>query len=88
MLEPVEFSDQEISTYYANIAANVKAARLAQHVSQMELAYSIGHQTVSTIAKIEAGLENKHYNIEHLYKISKVLNVDICNLIKQCNNNT
>jgi len=32
---------------------------------------------MSTIGKIEAGLENKHYNIEQLFKISKALNVSI-----------
>ena len=43
----------------------------------MDLALTIGHKSVSTIGKIEAGLENKHYNLEHLYKISKALQVDI-----------
>jgi len=32
---------------------------------------------MSTISKIEAGLEDKHYNIEQLYKISKALDIDI-----------
>ena len=33
---------------------------------------------MSTIGKIEAGLENKHYNVEQLYKIAKAMEVDIC----------
>jgi len=37
---------------------------------------------MSTIAKIEAGIENKHYNLEHLYKIAKALDVEIGALIK------
>ncbi len=37
----------------------------------------IGHKSTSTIGKIEANIENKHFNIEQLYKISKVLKVDI-----------
>jgi len=32
--------------------------------------------------KIEAGIENKHYNLEHLYKIAKALDVEIGELIK------
>ncbi len=32
---------------------------------------------MSTIAKIESNLENKHYNLEQLYKISKALDIDI-----------
>ena len=30
------------------------------------------------LGKIEAGLEDKHYNIEQLYKISKALDVPMC----------
>ncbi len=37
---------------------------------------------MSTIAKIEAGIENKHYNVEQLYKISQVLDVPICEFFK------
>jgi len=42
------------------------------------LTLTIGHKSMSTIGKIEAGLEDKHYNIEHLYKIAKALDVEIC----------
>lgn len=60
---------------------NVKRIRKEKGMSQLDLAYSIGHKTVSSIAKIESGLENKHYNLEHLYKIAKVLDVDICEFL-------
>jgi len=49
-------------------------------VSQLNLAHMIGHKSVSTIAKIEAGLEDKHYNIEQLYKIAKILDIKITDL--------
>jgi hypothetical protein len=37
---------------------------------------------MSTIGKIEAGLEDKHYNLEHLYKIAKALDVGICEFFR------
>ncbi|PKI80977.1 transcriptional regulator [Malaciobacter halophilus] len=72
-----EISHEEIQQLHKTIANNVKTIRKQKNISQLNLAYSIGHKTVSTIAKIEAGLENKHYNIEQLYKIANVLQVDI-----------
>lgn len=51
-------------------------------MTQTELALTIGHKSVSTIGKIEANLDNKHYNLEQLYKISKALDVDICEFFK------
>lgn len=74
----LEIDESEIEELHRKIAFNVKRKRLEKNISQMELALTIGHRSVSTIGKIEAGLENKHYNIETLYKISKVLNINIC----------
>jgi len=78
----IEFSENEIESFYSKIAKNIKNIRKQKNITQLDLALTIGHKSVSTIGKIEAGLEDKHYNIEHLYKISKVLEVDICDFFK------
>ncbi len=83
MLTYKEFSEIEIQTFYRHIAYNVQRIRKIKKVTQLDLALTIGHKSVSTIAKIEAGLENKHYNIEHLYKIAIALDVDICDFFRQ-----
>ncbi len=82
MLDFIEFDDKEINTFYKNVANNVKNIRKSKGVTQLDLALTIGHKSVSTIGKIEASLENKHYNLEHLYKISKVLEVDLSEFFK------
>ena len=51
--------------------------------TQEELALNIGHSSASMISKIEANLENKHYNIKQLYLISKVLNVPFSKLFDE-----
>jgi len=66
---------------YKNIGMNVKKIRLAKGVSQLDLALAIGHKSVSSIAKAESLIENKHFNIEQLYKISKALDVELSALI-------
>jgi transcriptional regulator with XRE-family HTH domain len=82
MLKYKDFTNDEIELCYSKIAINIKTIRQSKNISQLDLAYSIGHKSVSTIAKIEANLENKHYNIEHLYKIATSLNVDMCEFFK------
>lgn len=77
-----EFLPNEISGFYRVIVKNILRIRKERKITQLDLALTIGHKSVSTIAKIEAGLENKHYNIEHLYKIATVLEVDICEFFK------
>jgi len=81
-LNHTEFSKDEISNFHQRIGKNIKKIRKSKQVTQLDLALTIGHKSMSTIGKIEAGLENKHYNIEQLYKIAKVLNVDICDFFQ------
>lgn len=82
LLLHLDIDEQEIVELHKTIAENVKRIRKNKKVSQTDLALSIGHKSVSMVSKIEAGLENKHYNIEQLYKISKALNVDLAEFFK------
>lgn len=77
MLLHLDVDEKEIEEFHRRIADNVKQIRKEKKLSQTDLALSIGHKSVSMVSKIEAGLEDKHYNIEQLYKIAKVLDVDI-----------
>lgn len=77
-----EFTVSEVQSFHTLIADNVKYFRKEKGLTQLDLALTIGHKTMSTIGKIEVGLENKHYNIEQLYKIAKVLDVDVCEFFK------
>jgi len=77
MLMHLEIDSKEINKFHRKIVSNIKRIRKEKKITQTDLALSIGHKSVSTIGKIEAGLEDKHYNIEQLYKISKVLGIDI-----------
>jgi transcriptional regulator with XRE-family HTH domain len=78
ILDYLSVSAEDIMKLHRTIAANVKKIRKDKNINQLELALTIGHKSMSTIGKIEANLENKHYNIEQLYKISKALDVPIC----------
>lgn len=77
-MEYLEFTDEEIKKFHLIISENIKRIRKEKNITQLDLALTIGHKSMSTIGKIEAGLEDKHYNVEQLYKIAKALDVDIC----------
>jgi len=73
----LDINDDEIINLYKTIGGNVKKYRKERNVTQLDLALAIGFKSVSSIAKAESLIENKHFNIEQLYKISKVLNIEI-----------
>ena len=78
MLHYLDIDEEDIKEFHLKIVNNVKRIRKEKKFTQTELSQTIGHKSVSTIGKIEANIENKHYNIEQLYKIAVALEVDIC----------
>ena len=67
---------------YKQIGTNVKRVRTKKNVSQLALSLAIGHKAVGTISMAELTLNNKHFNLEHLFKIAEVLEVDVCEFLK------
>ncbi len=75
-----EFSDvtkEEIDEQYKIISKNVKKYRLLKGVTQEQLALSMGFTTATFYTNAENYRQNKHFNLEHIIKISKTLEVDI-----------
>ena len=69
--------ENEISLFYATISANVRKYRVEQGLSQMDLALEIGIKSVAFFSNAECNRYNKHFNLEHIYKIAKALDKDI-----------
>lgn len=49
----------------------------------MQLALAIGHNSVGHIAKAELYKYDKHFSLEQLFKISRVLGVSLHDLIPE-----
>lgn len=78
-----EFSEEDILNFYIKIGENVKNARKEKKISQMQLALAIGHNSVGHIAKAELYKYDKHFSLEQLFKISRVLGVSLHDLIPE-----
>jgi putative transcriptional regulator len=69
--------DIEIERLLRLVAQNVRRVRMEKNVSQFDLALTIGQKGSGLIANAETGAKGKRFNIEHLYKIAKALDVDM-----------
>ncbi len=73
--------EYELEIFYKNIGKNVAKFRAMKDVSQTELALGIGHKSTTIVSLAEIS-KTKHFNLEHLYRIARFLEVDICDLIQ------
>lgn len=77
-----EFSDDFNDSLYKRIGKNVAQIRKERKVSQLQLSQALGMKSQSMVAQCETYYNKNHFNLEHLAKISKVLQVDIIKLFK------
>jgi len=81
-MKECSITEDKMSSIYKQIGTNVKRLRSQKGLSQLELSLAIGHKAVGTVSMAELCTNNKHFNIEHLVKIADVLDVDICEFLK------
>lgn len=82
-MKTVDFENGCLENFYETISKNVVRIRKEKKISQLKLANAIGHGNATFLGKAELLAENKHFNLEHLYKISVVLEVDISEFFKK-----
>ena len=75
MLITDDIDKEELKEFYLKIGQKIKQIRKLKNLTQMELAHKIGHSSVALVAKAEILSYDKHFNLEHLYRISKVLDI-------------
>jgi len=69
---------QEIDELYKTIGQNVSRIRKERGMTQLDLALSMDLKSVGLVSVAEIYHNKKHFNIEHLFKISQILEVEIC----------
>ena len=71
-----------IEEFYKKIGQNVAKYRKDKGLSQMDLSLQMGYKSISIISGSEIYYKGKHFNLEHLLKISQILEIEIEELIK------
>jgi transcriptional regulator with XRE-family HTH domain len=77
------FSEDELLEFHNTISNNVKKYRKEKKLSQLDLSIELGFNNSSFISHAEnKNIKTHHYSIEHIYKIGKILEIDIKHLFK------
>jgi len=64
------------------IGKNVAKLRKQKGLSQLQLSLEMGNKSPSLLSSAEVYKNKRHFNIEHLHKIAKILEIDICEFLK------
>ena len=75
-----ELLNDEIENAYKLISKNIKKIRLEKKITQESMALSMGFTTATFYTNAENNRQGKHFNLEHIIKISKIINVPISSI--------
>ncbi len=75
--------DEEVQEFLKNVAKNIKRIRQEKEITQLELALMIGQKSSAFYANAENSAKNRKFNLSHLYKIAKALDVEVIEFFKK-----
>lgn len=77
------FTQEQLEEFYKLIGQNVAKIRKKHKLSQLKLSQLLNHTSTSLISGAEIYYKKQHFNLEHLIKISFILNEDIYEFFKK-----
>lgn len=70
------------SPHFMRVSANVRYYREKSGISQLDLALEIGIKSVVFYSNCKNNRYGKHFNLEHIYKLSKAIQIPISALFE------
>jgi len=75
-------TSNDLDEIHKKIGLNVAKYRKEAGLSQLDLSLKLGHKSVSILASGERFYNGKHFNINHLFQIADILEIEVCDLLK------
>lgn len=72
-----DITEEEIQEHHRAIGSHIKYLREKKGISQLDIALSIGIKSVAFYSNCENSKNGKHFNVEHIYKICKILGISL-----------
>ncbi len=76
----------EIELKYKQISQRIRHIRLIKHFTQEQIALSMGFTSATFYTNAENFKSGKHFNLEHIIKISVILDVPIAEFFQDKEN--
>ena len=78
-----DIPEKEIKKYHKVIGKHIKLLRENKKISQLDMALAIGIKSIAFYSNCENNKYDKHFNMEHLYKICKALGIQMSDFFKE-----
>ena len=82
-MEQEEILEQESKIFLDTVSKNVERIREAKGMTKLDVSRELGFMYPDHYSRMELRANGKHFNLKHIYKLSKILEVPIIEIIEQ-----
>jgi transcriptional regulator with XRE-family HTH domain len=75
-----KLDEKTLNAVLMKVTDNVRKHRKLQGLSQLNLSYAMGFDSAGMVSFVEAGINNRRYNIEHIATIARILSIPVGSL--------
>ncbi len=72
-----ELLEQEAEAFLDTISKNVERIREAKGMTKLDVSRELGFMAPDHYSRMELRANGKHFNLKHLYKLSKILDIEL-----------
>ena len=72
-----ELLEQEAEAFLDTISKNVERIREAKGMTKLYVSRELGFMAPDHYSRMELRANGKHFNLKHLYKLAKILDVEL-----------
>lgn len=80
-----EIPEEEVEAFLDAVSKNIERIREQKGITKLEVSRKIGFMYPDHYSKMELRANGKHFNLRHLYKLSKIFDVNVAELIADMN---
>ena len=78
-----EFFEQEAEAFLDTISKNIERIREEKSMTKLDVSRELGFMAPDHYSRMELRANGKHFNLKHLYKLSKILKVPVSEFINE-----
>ena len=82
-VDKYELLEQEAVKFLDTVSKNVERIREDKGMTKLDVSRELGFLYADHYSRMELRSNDKHFNLKHIYKLSKILDVDISELVAE-----
>ena len=84
-MEKDELLEQEAEDFLTIVSKNIEKIRESKNMTKLDVSRELGFMFADHYSRMELRSNKKHFNIKHLYKLSRIFEVPVSAFFEEAN---